>query len=48
MPSAASATVEGSNHESANGHYVIGSDVTINGISGSDIENLKDYVNMRV
>lgn len=39
---------QGSNHESANGHYVIGSDVTINGISGSDIENLKDYVNMRL
>lgn len=37
-----------SHHDSANGHYVIGSDVTINGISGSDIENLKDYVNMRL
>ena len=39
---------QGSNHESANGHYVIGSDVTINGISGSDIEALKDYINMRL
>lgn len=36
------------NHDSANGHYVIGSDVTINGISGSDIEALKQYVNMRL
>ena len=35
-------------HDSANGHYVIGSDVTINGISGSDIEALKDYINMRL
>lgn len=39
---------QGSNHESANGHYVIGSDVTINGISGGDIEALKDYINMRL
>lgn len=37
-----------SHHDSANGHYVIGSDVTINGISGSDIEALKQYVNMRL
>ena len=37
-----------SHHDSANGHYVIGSDVTINGISGSDIEALKDYINMRL
>lgn len=36
------------NHDSANGHYVIGSDVTINGISGSNIEALKQYVNMRL
>lgn len=36
------------NHDSANGHYVIGPDVTINGISGSDIEALKDYINMRL
>ena len=36
------------NHDSDNGHYVIGSDVTINGISGSDIEKLKQYVNMRL
>lgn len=39
---------QGSNHESANGHYVIGPDVTINGISGSNIEALKQYVNMRL
>ena len=37
-----------SNHESSEGHYVIGPDVTINGISGSDIETLKDYINMRL
>lgn len=37
-----------SNHESSEGHYVIGSDVTINGISGSNIEALKQYVNMRL
>ena len=37
-----------SNHDSANGHYVIGPDVTINGISGSNIEALKQYVNMRL
>lgn len=37
-----------SHHDSANGHYVIGSDVTINGISGSNIEALKQYVNMRL
>ena len=37
-----------SHHDSANGHYVIGPDVTINGISGSDIEALKDYINMRL
>ena len=37
-----------SNHESDYGHYVIGPDVTINGISGSDIEALKDYINMRL
>lgn len=37
-----------SNHASDYGHYVIGPDVTINGISGSDIEKLKQYVNMRL
>lgn len=37
-----------SNHEGDNGHYVLGPDVTINGISGSDIEALKDYINMRL
>lgn len=35
-------------HESNNGHYVIGPDVTINGLSGSDVDALKDYVNMRL
>ena len=37
-----------SNHESDYGHYVIGPDVTINGISGSNIDELKRYVNMRL
>lgn len=37
-----------SNHASDYGHYVIGPDVTINGISGSDIEALKYYINMRL
>lgn len=35
-------------HESSYGHYVIGPDVTINGLNGSDIEELKDYINMRL
>ena len=35
-------------HESSYGHYVIGPDVTINGRNGSDIEKLKDYINMRL
>lgn len=39
---------QNSNHESSNGHYIIGPDVTINGISGSDIDALKDYINMRL
>ena len=39
---------QNSNHESGNGHYIIGPDVTINGLSGSDIEALKDYINMRL
>lgn len=37
-----------SNHESSNGHYIIGPDVTINDWSGSDIDALKDYINMRL
>lgn len=39
---------QNSNHESGNGHYIIGPDVTINGLSGSNIEALKDYINMRL
>jgi hypothetical protein len=39
---------QNAHHESSNGHYVIGPDVTINGRSGSDIEKLKDYINMRL
>ena len=35
-------------HESSYGHYVIGPDVTINGRNGSDIEELKNYINMRL
>ena len=37
-----------SNHTSSYGHYVLGQNVTINGIQGSDTEALKDYVNMRL
>ena len=37
-----------SNHESDSGHYIIGPDVTINDWSGSDIDALKDYINMRL
>ena len=39
---------QGSNHKSLEGHYVLGTDVTINGRNGSDIEALKDYINMRL
>ena len=35
-------------HESSYGHYVIGPDVAINGRNGSDIEALKNYINMRL
>lgn len=37
-----------SNHESLEGHYVLGPDVTINGLRGSDVEALKKYINMRL
>ncbi len=37
-----------SNHESNSGHYIIGPDVTINDLSDSDIDALKDYINMRL
>ena len=39
---------QNAHHESSNGHYVIGPNVTINGLNGSDIEKLKDYINMRL
>lgn len=39
---------QNSNHESLEGHYVLGPDVTINGFSGSDVEALKKYINMRL
>ena len=35
-------------HESNDGHYVIGPNVTINGVEGSNTEALKEYVNMRL
>ena len=35
-------------HESSYGHYVIGPDVAINGLNGSDIDELKNYINMRL
>ena len=37
-----------SNHNSSKGHYIIGPDVTINSLSGSDTEALKKYVNMHL
>ena len=37
-----------SNHKSDSGHYIIGPDVTINDLNGSDIDALKDYINMRL
>ena len=39
---------ENSNHDSSDGHYIIGPDVTINNLSGSDTEALKKYVNMHL
>ena len=39
---------ENSNHDSSKGHYIIGPDVTINSLSGSDTEALKQYVNMHL
>ena len=37
-----------SNHNSSKGHYILGPDVTINNLSGSDTEALKKYVNMHL
>ena len=37
-----------SNHDSSKGHYILGSDVTINSLNGSDTEALKQYVNMHL
>ena len=37
-----------SNHDSSEGHYILGPDVTINNLSGSDTEALKKYVNMHL
>ena len=39
---------ENSNHNSSDGHYILGPDVTINSLSGSDTEALKQYVNMHL
>ncbi len=36
------------NHDSSKGHYILGPDVTINSLSGSDTEALKQYVNMHL
>ena len=37
-----------SNHTNSKGHYILGPDVTINSLSGSDTEALKEYVNMHL
>ena len=37
-----------SNHDSSKGHYIIGPDVTINNLSGSDTKALEQYVNMHL
>ena len=37
-----------SNHTNSKGYYIIGPDVTINSLSGSDTEALKQYVNMHL
>ena len=37
-----------SNHDSSEGHYILGPDVTINNLSGSNTEALKKYVNMHL
>ena len=39
---------QNSNHDSANGQYVIGPGVTINGVPGAETEELLDYVNVQV
>ena len=39
---------ENPNHDSSDGHYIIGPDVTINNLNGSDTEALKQYVNMHL
>ena len=39
---------DGGYHASSEGHYVLGPDVTINGLRGSDVEALKKYINMRL
>ena len=35
-------------HDSSEGHYILGPDVTINGLNGSDTKALKQYVNMHL
>ena len=37
-----------SNHNSSKGHYILGPDVTINSLNGSDTDALKKYVNMHL
>ena len=37
-----------SNHTNSKGHYILGPDVTINSLNGSDTDALKKYVNMHL
>ena len=39
---------QNSRHDSSDGHYILGPDVTINSLNGSDTEALKQYVNMHL
>lgn len=39
---------QSSNYDSSNGQYVIGPNVTINGVKGAETEELLDYVNVQV
>ena len=39
---------ENYNHDSSDGHYILGPDVTINNLSGSDTKALEQYVNMHL
>ena len=39
---------QSSNHDSSNGQYVIGPNVTINGVKGAETKDLLNYVNVQV